>query len=140
MIGLPHMDLLDPNKKRAHTIRLFVGYFLVVTAIALASLILLFQSFGYDVDRKTGKVIQNGLIFLSAHPESADVYLNGQRKDKTDLRLAVPAGQYSVELKRDGYRTWKHAVSLEGGGIERLVYPVLFPEKLKTSDVQLYAS
>ena len=93
------MDFLDPNKKRAHTIRLFVGYFLVGTAIALASLILLFQSFGYDVDRKTGKVIQNGLIFLSAHPESADVYLNGQRKDKTDLRLAVPAGPYSVELK-----------------------------------------
>src|SRR3989344_6640991 len=110
MIGLPHMDLLDPNKKRAHTIRLFVGYFLVGTAIALASLILLFQSFGYDVDRKTGKVIQNGLIFISSHPEASDVYLNGDLKDRTDVRLAVPAGQYSVELKRSGYRTRKHRV------------------------------
>lgn len=136
--GLPHMDFLDPSKKRTHTIRLFAGYFLVGTAIALASLVLLFQSFGYDVDRRTGKVIQNGLIFLSAHPESADIYLNGEHKGTTDARLAVPAAQYSVELKREGYRPWKHVVNLEGGGIERLVYPILFPSKLKTADVQLY--
>ena len=135
------MDFLDPAKKRAHRIRLFIGYMLVAIAIAMGSLILLFQSYGYDLDRKTGAVIQNGLVFLAAHPSSAAVYLDGkQQKNQTDTRLTLPAGQYQLELKRSGYHTWQHVLNLEGGSIERLVYPLLFPEKLITQDVQLYAS
>jgi len=134
------MDFLDPAKKRAHTIRLFAGYILVAIAIAIGSLILLLQAFGYDVDRRTGQVIQNGLVFVNAHPESADVYLNGVPKGRTDTKLAIPAGQYDLELKRDGYRSWKRSFSLEGGSIEQLVYPVLFPTNLITKDLQLYAT
>lgn len=135
------MDFLDPANKRRHTIRLFTGYILVAIAIALGSLILLFQSFGYGVDRKTGQVIQNGLIFLAAHPESTSVYINGQQNgSKTDTKLSLPAGRYSIELKRDGYRDWKHELNLDGGSVEQLVYPVLFPEKLVTADVQLYGT
>ncbi len=135
------MDFLDPSKKRSHTIRLFVGYILVAIAIAIGALILLFQSYGYGVDRKTGQVIQNGLVFLSAHPDSAAIYINGtQNSARTDAKLSLPAGRYAVELKRDGYRNWKHELNLDGGSVEQLVYPVLFPEKLVTSDVQLYGS
>lgn len=134
------MEFLDPDKKKKHNQRLFIGYFLIGVAIILSSIILFFQSSGYDVDRKTGKVIQNGLIFASAAPESATVYLNGVQKDKTDTRLTVPAGAYTVELKRDGYRTWKRSFNLEGSSIERLQYPVLFPEKLNQKDVAQYAS
>jgi len=135
------MDFLDPAKKRAHTIRLFVGYILVAIAIAIASLILLFQSYGYDVDHHTGKVIQNGLIFISAHPSSAEIYLNGTlNKSKTDTKLTVPAGQYVIELRSNGYRPWRRSINLEGGSVERLVYPALFPQNLVTKDVQLYGS
>jgi len=134
------MDFLDPNKKRAQNIRLYIGYILVAIAIAMASWLLLLLSYGYDYDRKTGQVIQNGTIYLSSKPESADVYLNGELKDKTSTRQVVRAGQYTVELKRDGYNTWKQTFNLEGGSIEQLVYPVLFPTKLVTKDVQLYAT
>lgn len=135
------MDFLDPNKKRQHKLRLFTGYILIAIAIALASLILLFQSYGFDLDRHTGRVIQNGLIFAVAHPESASIYLNGKLNDnRTDARLAVPAGEYRVELKRDGYREWKRSFYLEGGGIVRLDYPLLFPQKLTPKDVQLYST
>jgi len=135
------MDFLDPAKKRAHIIRLFIGYGLIAIAVAITALILLYQSFGYDVDRTTGKVIQNGLLFVAAHPESASIYLNGElNKSKTDARLPIPAGQYSLELKRDGYRPWKRLITLDGGSIQRVEYPILFPEKLTTTDVQLYSS
>lgn len=135
-----YMDFLDPAKKRAHTIRLFVGYILVAIAIAFASLILLLQSFGYDIDRKTGQVIQNGLIFVSSHPVSANVYLNGEQKDRTDTKLTVKAGLYTIELKQPGYRIWSRTFTLEGGSIERLAYPFIFPDKLVTKDLQLYGS
>lgn len=135
------MDFLDPTKKRAHTIRLFIGYILMGVALIMATLILVYQSFGYDFDPRTGTVIQNGLIFISARPESAEIYLNGQlHKSRTDTRLVVPAGQYTVRLQRDGYRPWNQTINLEGGSIERLVYPILFPETLKLEDIELYGS
>ena len=134
------MDFLDPNKKRAHNIRLFIGYVLVAIAIAMALWLLLLLSYGYDYDRKTGQVIQNGTIFVSSKPEAADIYLNGVLKDRTSAKLVVRSGQYTVELKQAGYSDWKRTLNLEGGSIEQLVYPVLFPSKLVTKDVQLYAN
>src|SRR3990167_3227014 len=134
------MDFLDPNKKRAHNIRLFIGYILVAIAIAMALWLLLLLSYGYDYDRKTGQVIQNGTIFVSSKPEAADIYLNGVLKDRTSAKLVIRAGQYTVELKQAGYSDWKRTLNLEGGSIEQLVYPVLFPSKLVTKDIQLYAN
>jgi len=135
------MDFLDPDKKRAHRRRLMLGYILVGIAIALASIILLFQSYGYDLDRKTGKLIQNGLVFVSAHPESAEIYVNGNdNKTSTDTKLTIPAGQYTIDLKRPGYHDWKRTFTLDGGSVVRLAYPVLFPTKLVTADVQQYAT
>ncbi len=127
-----YMDFLDPAKKRAHQRRLFTGYLLVGVAILLGSTILVLQSYGFDVNHKTGQVIQNGLIFTASAPESSTIYLNGKENGTTDKRLTVPAGDYTVELKRDGYQTWKRSFTLAGSSIERLVYPVLFPSKLKT--------
>ncbi len=134
------MDFLDPKKKRAHLIRLYVGYFLIAVALGIGTLILLFESFGYDVNHKTGGVIQNGLVFVDAHPAQAQIYVNGKLEGQTDARLTLPAGPYSFELKRDGYRTWKRDFELEGSVIERLNYAFLFPEKLESKDVQLYGS
>lgn len=134
------MDFLDPVKKRAHNRRLFIGYFLVGIAILMASLIVVFLSYGYDINHKTGEVIQNGLIFADTAPESATIYLNGKENGSTSKRLTVPAGSYDVEFKRTGYRTWKKTIQLEGSSIERLVYARLFPTKLNTVESTTYAS
>lgn len=133
------MDFLDPKKKRAHRTRLFIGYGLMAVAIGIATTIIAFEAFGFGLDRKTGTVIQNGLLFIDAHPEPASITLNGEDKGQTDARLVIPDGQYTVELKRDGYRNWKRTFRLEGSKIERLVYPFLFPNTLDQEDVQLYA-
>ena len=133
------MDFLDPRKKRALRYRLIAGYFLIGIAIGLVSLILIFQSYGYDLDRKTGSIIQNGLMFVSASPEPADIYLNGQlTKTQGNARLVLPSAVYKLELKRNGYRPWQKTVSLAGGTIDRLVYPFLFPVKLDSSDQKTY--
>ncbi len=134
------MDFLDPKKKRAHRIKLFIGYGLMAIALGFGTRILFSQSYGYHRDPKTGEVVQNGLVFINAQPEAAQVKLNGVDRGQTDQRLDIPSGQYDLELSRSGYRTWKRSFTLEGGSIERFVYPLLFPETLKTSDVQLYAN
>jgi hypothetical protein len=133
------MDFLDPRKQKSHRIRLFIGYGLMAVALGIGTMVLFFQSYGYDLNPRTGEVVQNGLVFIDAHPEAATVKLNGQEKGQTDQRLDIPAGDYDLELSRSGYRTWKRSFALDGGSIERFVYPFLFPESLKTTDAQLYA-
>ncbi len=132
------MDFLDPKKKRAHKIRLFIGYALMAIALIIGSTILFFEAKGFDISRKTGEVIQNGLVFVDAHPEQAEVFVNGKLEGKTDLRLTIPAGEYNFELKRSGYRTWQRKFKLLGSQLLRLNYAFLFPEKLETTDVHKY--
>lgn len=132
------MDFLDPAKKRAHRIRLLIGYVLVGIAIGMGTIVLGIVTFGYTYDRKTGTVIQNGLVFISAQPESADITINDAPRGNTNTRLNLPAGQYTIRLNRNGYREWKRTFTLRGGSIERLVYPRLFPTKLTMVDEQLY--
>ncbi len=134
------MDFLDPKKKRANKIRLYIGYALMAIALGIGTLILVFAAYGYDIDRNTGDVIQNGLIIVDSHPESANIFVDSISKGTTDSRLILPAGKYKLELQREGYRSWNHTVNLEGSSIEQLVYPVLFPTKLVTKSIQDYTA
>jgi len=92
------MDFLNPHKKRAHHIRLLIGYLLVAVALAMGTLILVLLSYGYDYDRKTGEVIQNSIVFVSAQPASADIYINGQRQSVNAMAMALPAGKGQVHV------------------------------------------
>lgn len=134
------MDFLDPKKKRAHAIRLFIGYCLITIAILLATTLLLFAAMGYGINRTTGEVTQNGLVFVDAHPEAANIKINGQDKGQTDGRFVFEAGRYSLDLSREGYRPWHKDFTLQGGSIVRLVYPFLFPTQLTTSTTMATSS
>lgn len=118
-----------------------IGYVLIGIAIALVTAILVFQSYGYDLDRKTGSIIQNGLLFVAAQPEPANIYLNGkQYKSLSDARLVLPSDVYKLELQREGYRSWARTLSLAGGTIERIVYPFLFPTDITAQEQKTYAT
>jgi len=134
------MDFLDPKKKRAHNIRLMIGYCLMSVVLLIISIYFTLSAFGFGVDTKTGQIIQNGLVFIDSKPVSATVYINGKEKDQTDSRLLLPTGRQEVRLQRQGYRPWNYAFDLEAQSVERLVYPVLFPEVLSSSNVASFAS
>lgn len=132
------MDFLDPKKQKQHAIRLWIGYVLMGVAILLATVVLLYQAYGYRINRE-GEIIQNGLVFLSSRPEGAMIYSNGERlSDNTNARLSLAAGQYTFELVREGYHTWKRGITVEGGSVQRFVYPFLFPADLRVSSVKQY--
>ena len=132
------MDFLDPEKQKAHTRRLIAGYILIGMVLLLATIILLYQAFGYGIDRH-GKIFQNGLVFVSSVPEGADIYIDGVREDdRTNARLALPAGQYTFEVRREGYRAWKRAITVEGGTLQRFDYPFLFPTELDSTVAKQY--
>ncbi len=133
------MDFLDPKKQKAHSIRLIIGYILIGFMLLLATVILVYQAYGFGIDRH-GRIIRNGLVFVSSVPSDADIYVNGERKARTADTLVLPAGPYVFEIKREGYRTWKRAVTVEGGTVQRFDYPLLFAETLETKTAKQYAA
>jgi len=133
------MDILDPKKQKAHAVRIIIGYVLIAIALLLAATILLYQAYGFGLNGN-GKVIQNGLVFVSSSPSSADIYINGKKEsDQTNTRLLLSSGQYTVQLKRAGYSDWRRAITVEGGSVERFDYPFLFPTSLHATDVKQYS-
>ncbi len=129
------MDFLDPKNERRARMRLLLGYGLVTLAIGIATLILLYWSYGYNVDRK-GDVTQSGLLFVSSQPSGATVYLsNNQYTSKTNTRVVTAAGRYTLKISKAGYRTWQRPVVVAGGDVQHFDYPFLFPTTLATKSV-----
>jgi hypothetical protein len=84
------MDFFDPKKQKMHAIRLGVGYALIGLALVLATTILLYQAYGFGIDRR-GNVIQNGLVFLSSQPKGAAIYVNNKPAASTRCALSATA-------------------------------------------------
>lgn len=132
------MDYLDPKKEQRHRIILFTGYILVAVAIVIATLILLYQAYGFGLG-KNGTVIQNGLTFFSSQPQPANIYLNGKlNKVQTNSRIVLPAGIYQVKLTRDGYRDWQRPIEVAGGDVQHFDYPFLIPKQLTSKKIVTY--
>jgi hypothetical protein len=127
------MDFLDPAKQRKHSLLLIIGYCLVGLAICISLFIFLYYLNGYGLG-KNGQVVQNGLMFVSSAPNPAQVYINGELyKNTTNTRAVLEEGQYSMELKRAGYRDWKRDITIDGGKVVHYDYPFLIPTKLNTT-------
>lgn len=132
------MDYLDPKKELKHRITLMIGYVLVTVAIVIATLVLLYQAYGFGIG-KNGTVIQSGLAFFSSQPNPADIYLNGRLNSKqTNARLVLPSGIYHVRLTRAGYQDWQRTIEVEGGDVQHFDYPFLIPGKLTSKKIASY--
>lgn len=133
------MDFLDPKAKNRRTIRLFTGYFLVGVLILIATTILVFNAYGFNVNRKTGEVIQNGLVYVDSAPDGATIRFNGkEHKDKTNTRVSLEEGKYDLSIYKNDYRDWHLSFELEGGEVQRLTYPLLIPKKLDATRAYTY--
>lgn len=131
------MDFLDPKEKKFRSIRLMIGYALMTVLIFTATLVLVYQAYGFGVDRKTGEVIQNGLLYVDSAPDKATILIdNVEKSDRTNTRMLLKAGNYQLTIKRDGYRDWSRKIEVLGGGIERITYPMLIQTNLAEQEIQ----
>ncbi len=130
------MEFLDPEYKRRHNIILVLGQGLVGIAVVTAALLLVLKAYGFDLDRKTGEVIQSGLVYVDSAPDKANIRINGNiHSDKTNTRFTLPSGSYNLQLEKENYRTWQRQFDLEGSAVERFTYPMLIPKDLKPAVV-----
>ena len=133
------MDYLDPKKQFQHRIILLVGYVCVALAIVIATIILLYQAYGFGLGQH-GSVIQNGLVFISSKPVSAQISIDGVNKSQTSSRILLPSGIYQLKLSRLGYRDWNHVLDIQGGSVSHYDYPLLFPINLTSVSLHNYVN
>lgn len=127
------MDYLDPQKQRRHSILLLVGYACMAIAIIIATIVLVYQAYGFGID-KHGAVIQNGIVFFSSQPNPAQIYVDGKSaKAQTNVRLTLPANIYNIRLSRAGYQDWQRKIEIDGGSVTHYDYPVLLPTVVKAT-------
>jgi len=134
------MDYLDPRKEQAHSVILFTGYILITIGIVIGTLILIYRVYGFTIN-KQGAVIQDGLTYFSSHPSSATIAIKGQpNTSRTNTRLSLPEGIYSVTISRNGYHDWQRQITVIGGGVRHFDYPFLIPTNLQTKPIDNFTS
>lgn len=134
------MDYLDPKKQHHHTIILIAGYICTTIAILIATVILVYQAYGFGIDRN-GAVIQNGIVFVSSNPNPAQIYLDGKLLNpKTNTRLTLPSAIYDMRLSRSGYYDWNRTITVAGGSVSHFDYPLFVPKTVTTTPVASLAS
>lgn len=130
------MHYVNLGNKSKQTLIRFLIYGLVGIVISVLTILLVYIVQGYGIDRKTGQLIQNGLILVDSAPDGATVTLNGRAEGKvTPARLPVPAGDYDVNLALSGYRNWSRSFDLQGSEVIWLDYPIFVPEKIDTASM-----
>lgn len=63
------------------------------------------------VSCNTGK----GKLHVESFPDKSDVYIDGVKVGTTTLDITLDEGQHTVEVKREGYKTWKKTINIRKG-------------------------
>ncbi|MDX1765906.1 MAG: PEGA domain-containing protein, partial [Candidatus Saccharimonadales bacterium] len=118
----------DFGSKRAKKTQRFVTYGLSTVFVIGFTIVLVLATLGYDIDRGTGEVIQNGLVLVNSEPSGSLVTIDGNpESDDTPGRFSVPEGIHTIRVNRDGYHEWTKSVSVQGSEVVWLYYPLLIP-------------
>lgn len=127
------IDFESPRFKSA--LRTLQYVFLTVFVVA-GTIILVYAGQGYDINRRTGELIQNGLLLVNTSPDGSVVFIDGQAEsDLTPSRFPLPAGDYDIRIEQAGYLPWQKQIPVIGSQVEWLYYPILIPEQLITENV-----
>ncbi len=118
------------NKRQQAAILRAIGYAVTIFLTATTTAILLYVALGYRLG-SSGHVVKNGLLLVDNRPQSAQVYINGEQKDSsTPSRFVLPAGNFQLDLKLDGYRNWSKQVKVSASKVREVNYPLLIPNNL----------
>jgi hypothetical protein len=68
---------------------------------------------GYRPDFRNDQLQrETGLLVADSYPEKASVYLDGKLVTATDDTLNLPPNEYEIEIKKEGYHTWRKELSI----------------------------
>lgn len=93
--------------------RLIKRLILILAFLSILAFVIAYAR-GYRLDFYKKSFTSTGILAISSNQKAAKIYINGNLKGVTDSNLTLPPGEYQVEIKKEGYTTWKKTVKLKG--------------------------
>lgn len=78
-----------------------VGYFVALIAR------------GYQFDTVNYKFLANGILVVKSDPDGASIIIDGNLKGATNTNLKLAPKSYEIEIKKNGYISWKKQLSIK---------------------------
>lgn len=113
------MQAVDRNR-----LLLFLAGLIIVPSFT-TGVILFARGYRPDFSHKGG-LQPTGLLVSTSYPDAAQIYVNGELKSATDSTFNLSPGQYTVEIKKDGFYPWKKQLQVQAEIVTRAT-AVLFP-------------
>lgn len=88
-------------------------FFLVVSSILASAYLVIKIAKGYKVDLSQKTFQPTGLLVATSIPDGAQIYVNDELKSATNTTLSLSPGEYRVEIKKDGYYSWKKTLQIK---------------------------
>jgi len=105
--------------------------FSTIFIFAAPTIILYFQGYRFDFEKKS--LTQTGGLFLKIIPKQAEIYLDDNLVKKTDfffgsafIENLLPK-KYHIEIKKEGYFSWKKDLEIKEKEVTEVKNIVLFP-------------
>lgn len=107
-------------------------FLIVVFVVILAGLIIYGRGYRINLQQKT--ITPTGILVASSSPDGAKIFLNGQFHGATNSNIILPPGKYFLEIKKDGYSSWKKQLTIKGEVVTK-VDALLFPQNPSLSPI-----
>jgi hypothetical protein len=113
--------------------RTFLFLSLVILFLLIAPFTV-FYSLGWRFDWETKKIFRPGIFYFKVWPKSAEIYLNGELKKKTDFFFGsalienLSPKKYDVEIRKEGFQVWKKSLEIKKGEVTEGKNIVLVPQ------------
>ncbi|MBU0614353.1 PEGA domain-containing protein [Patescibacteria group bacterium] len=98
------------------TLRTAIFIFFVLIFFISAPLAVLYTA-GYRYDSEFGFISKTGVLSVTTSPRGASILLNDDEVSGTSPKILkrLSPGEYSIELIREGYHSWKNTIKINGG-------------------------
>lgn len=111
--------------------------FATILFFLLAAPATIYYCRGYRFDFKRRKIVQTGALFFHTRPKGATIYINGEKKKKTNFFFGsalienLLPGTYRVRIKKSGFKPWKKTLEVEEKKVTSGKNITLLPESLR---------
>ena len=112
------------------------AFFVLVLAFFTVVPILILNVQGYRFDFKKMKLVETGGLSIKASAPEANVFVNGQYKNRTssftrDLLVQnLAPEEYEIRVEKSGYHAWGKTLGVEEKKVTKAENIYLFPEKI----------
>ncbi len=89
--------------------------FAILLFLALGTITVVLYGEGYRFGFGQGgpQVMGTGLLVTTSTPDGAEVFINGHLSTATNNTINLSPGTYTVEIKKDGYFSWKKKITIQ---------------------------